>query len=279
MTTFAQSENSNFNGRPVILYDFMRGTTHWRYAQADRDITLGVDDDGNPIVYTATSALTDAGVSLSGNATTDTFEITIPSSTAIVQLFAGTAPLDEIYCFVRRYHPGDTDSVVEYVGEISSVGQTTPYMSKIAIVSIGGSLRREGVRIAWERSCPWSVYSPRCGVVKENFAVVGVIAAIDGNVLIVTSAAPYADQWFAGGYFTWTNGDDGLDYRGLEASSGQTVTVFGMADGLSVGTVITMYPGCARTTTVCIEKFNNLVNYGGYAMMPGKSPFDGSNPY
>jgi hypothetical protein len=51
--------------------------------------------------------------------------------------------------------------------------------------------------------------------------------------------------------------------------------MFGLADGLYYGLAVNAYPGCNRTTTECVDKFDNLDNYGGVPDLPGKSPFDG----
>jgi hypothetical protein len=66
-----------------------------------------------------------------------------------------------------------------------------------------------------------------------------------------------------------------LERRGIESHSGATFTVLGSTAGLDVGDYITAYPGCGRTRAECKNKFNNLPNYGGFAHLPGKSPFEG----
>jgi hypothetical protein len=40
---------------------------------------------------------------------------------------------------------------------------------------------------------------------------------------------------------------------------------------------VKIYPGCDRTKETCNDKFSNILNYGGFAWIPAKSPFDGSS--
>ena len=50
----------------------------------------------------------------------------------------------------------------------------------------------------------------------------------------------------------------------------------GAGDKISVGTLITVYPGCDGQVKTCRDKFNNVLNFGGIPHMPNKSPYDGS---
>ena len=64
-------------------------------------------------------------------------------------------------------------------------------------------------------------------------------------------------------------------------SPGGTITLAApLASGfrLEIGSEITLYPSCDRTTTGC-NLFDNLPNYGGFPHLPGKSPFDGSQVF
>jgi hypothetical protein len=54
-----------------------------------------------------------------------------------------------------------------------------------------------------------------------------------------------------------------------------SIAAFGDTSDLFPGMTITVYPGCQRTTAAC-ESFQNRDNYGGFELMPGKSPFDGT---
>ena len=56
----------------------------------------------------------------------------------------------------------------------------------------------------------------------------------------------------------------------------QALTIMGGTQKISVGTLITVYPGCDGQVKTCRDKFNNVLNFGGIPHMPNKSPYDGS---
>ena len=44
---------------------------------------------------------------------------------------------------------------------------------------------------------------------------------------------------------------------------------------LAVSDAVTLYPGCARNRETCKNKFNNILNFGGWPWIPLRNPFDG----
>ena len=54
--TSGYAEMTNYEGRPVQLFDFNRGTIHWRYARADQDIMFRGE------LYEALPGIKDGGV-------------------------------------------------------------------------------------------------------------------------------------------------------------------------------------------------------------------------
>jgi hypothetical protein len=49
----------------------------------------------------------------------------------------------------------------------------------------------------------------------------------------------------------------------------------GLPTQMEVGNTISAFPGCRRTIDDCVNKFNNLDNFGGFPHSPGRNPFDG----
>src|SRR3546814_2715916 len=41
------------------------------------------------------------------------------------------------------------------------------------------------------------------------------------------------------------------------------------------GTAISLYPGCDHRRMTCKDKFNNILNYGGFDWIPTKNPMGG----
>jgi len=72
----------------------------------------------------------------------------------------------------------------------------------------------------------------------------------------------------------------GTARRTITAQVGNTITInrpFG-ADVVA-GSSFTAYPGCAHTSGCCIEKFDNILNYGGQTHLPIANPYESNLVY
>ncbi len=166
-----------------------------------------------------------------------------------------------------------------------------PSMSEIVLnfESVFTSLRRPGLRARYQRSCRHMLYSRGCGVSKEAWGVNGVPTAVNGAVVTVPEAAAYPAGYFATGML---EGPDGT-LRFIVAHSGSQLTLIrpfvSLAKALSLdgyglsygkyygGLKVRLFPGCDRTRNTCLNRFNNLNNYGGFDWIPLRNPFDGSS--
>jgi len=72
---------------------------------------------------------------------------------------------------------------------------------------------------------------------------------------------------------------DGM--RFIASHSSGTLTLMQASNSLSAAIEggpqsVTLYPGCSHTIADCRDKFNNLVNFGGFPWIPSKNPFNNS---
>lgn len=265
-------ETSNYDGEPVYLYEFRLNDNYWRYTSAAAPVSLL----GN---IWAPMGIADDGVKQSGETQVDALNITIPTSSPVVGLFIGTPPINPVYLTMRRFHFGDNDAAVCYVGEVYQINEASPVVSTVTCNTLSAAMERNGLRLAWSRACPYSLYDSCCKVNKEAFRLDGVIASVGGSAIVVPAAAAYGDRYFAGGYVEWLDPTRGTERRAIESHVGSTLSIFGVVGGLTGGLTIKIYPGCGRTTADCSVKFQNLANYGGIPSMPDRSPFDGNPVY
>ena len=274
MATFLDRENSNYGGQPIALYEFRRGGTEHFYASCDHDIIAS----GN--LYVATP-ISDEGVNQKGTAVTDAFEMTVPDDMTVAQWFVNTPPSDIIYVVIRRYHYGDSQAVIIWLGQVVSVTFGNENTAKITAQAVSISLRRGGLRLSWQRGCPHALYDQNCRVDKAAYAVSGTITAMDINSITVTPGTGQAfdvNAYWPGGIIEWMIGPNITEKRLIEdvasVSSGRFFP-FGFNDGFSIGLAVTIYPGCKRVSSWCDGYFRNIENYGGFPWMPTKSPYDG----
>lgn len=277
---FDAKEISSQDGRIVSLYEFRWGLTVWRYTSADREITIVVD--GSPLTYTPI-AITDDGMVQGGSANND-LTVRVQQNIPLVDLFRSTPPSGEIALTVRRRHDGDEldDWYVWWIGTIANVKKGRVNEATLICRTLMASFRRSGLRLSWTRGCPHMLYDSECRVNPEDFAHTTTITAInaDGSVT-VESAGGNPAGYYDGGFIEWQATVEGtLDQRSIESSVNDTrFRIFGSTDRLSVGLVLTLYPGCDLKGSTCSGKFNNLANYGGFEQMTGENPFDGRNVF
>ena len=266
-----QYESSVELGRPVYLYAFSLGERVWRYASSAADVLTA---DGH--VWTA-CAISHDGVKQTGEAASDSLSIEAPITVAPAQLYLTNPPTSQVAVRILQKDASDPEVYAIYAGEVSQVNAPEPGKVTITCETLSVSLGREGLRFGWQRGCPYALYDPlTCKVDKAAHAVNTTISAMSGNT--VTLAATIEVGVYAGGFIQWTHPVKGIEYVGIESQVGNLLTVFGSSSELHVGMSVTAYRGCNRTPASC-QSLGNYDNYGGVPNMPGKSPFDGTNPF
>lgn len=265
-------EISTQNGRPVSLYEFLWGATAWRYTDADRAIEYPA---GSEKVYLPV-AIKDEGVQQGGSASD--FEVSIPATLPLVDLFRTTPPAASIWLTVFRHHYGDDGAAVEWIGTIGNVKRVGRAEAKVFGLPISGTMRRTGLRLCWEIDCPHMLYDSECKANKALFKHDTTITALTPTTMTILGLGLWPGARYAGGFFEWEATAEGtLDRRGIESwIAGTSFTIFGTTDRLAVGQEVSLYLGCDLTAETCQNIFNNLPNHGGFRFMPKKSPFDGS---
>lgn len=271
-TSYDLAEIGTYTGEDVRLYRFQIGTGIWYYNNGDRDI------EWNGVTWSQLE-ISDDGMKQKGEAVTDDFTITADASIAIVQMFRGTPPSQPIQVTLFQLQFGDVVAPIMWVGYISSVRYKDEASADIICNTQTAFLNRKGLRLSWTRACPHALYDQDCGVVAANYAETAIVTDLFGNGFGYTPDGPpdpgkLGGGRFQNGYIEWSPDGTYTQRRAIQVDNQTSAIIIGLTDGMTVGMVITMYPGCARTPPACIA-FNNLPNYGGFPMMPGRSPFDG----
>lgn len=177
--SYIDAERSIAAARHARLYQIERSTTTvWRYTSADRAITWG-GYTWEPL------AISDDGVRMTGEASADEIKITLPYSTPVVQLYRVVPPSEEVFVTIYDYDAGEADALVAWVGSISAMIAGEPGSATLACDSLSTSMRRDGLRLKYERACPHSVYDHMCGVNKALYAMPVKVTAMDGVSITV----------------------------------------------------------------------------------------------
>lgn len=267
---FDTYETSAEDAAPVELYAFTANGSTYRYTSADE-----------PIVY---GGHTYAVEPLQREAIEDTTEIakaelrlTCALDFPVAALFTPYPPSDVVTLSVRRMHRGDTEAALFWVGRVLTVTWEMA-TARITCESALTSLRRPGLRRAYQRTCPHIVYGTACGVNASSFDSSATISSVDANELVSSDFSTLGSGYLAGGYLQATI--DGIVHkRAIRTHVDDTITVSHPLPGLEASDVVTVFAGCDRTISTCLAKFANAASFGGFPHIPRKNPFDRSSVF
>lgn len=266
--SYDQIERSNYEGKPIMLYEFTLGSKVWRYTGGQNPINF------NGLVYQALGLAHD-GYSLSGDPTSDDLSIRASAKVEISDLFNGTPPSDSIQVSIRTLHFGDDEAPVVWSGIVKSMRRVSTVEVTFNCNSLLSTLNRNGLRLSWQRGCPHALYDRQCRVNPADYATTVQVATVTGTSLTAGGLSTLGDGYLDGGFLSFTGQHGTTERRAIERHRGNRIDLLGATDGIVVGQMIIVYPGCNRTTAMCVSKFDNLDNYGGFPHLPNKSPFDG----
>lgn len=274
----------------VFLYEFTLNGRTWRYTSNAENV---IDVDNN--VWEA-CPISDDGIKQSGEATADALTITASVDTVPARLFVYAAPSRVMEVSKYRAEFAEKERVLDltgvvstpesrvlpvvnkramYVGEVTQCSFPTPGSAVMTCETISASMRREGLRLPWQKQCPYAVYDPStCRLDKTLWDFPASVISIDGASVTLSTAGTNPDGFLAGGFIEYEHPVKGTETLQIEAQAGAVIVIFGSTVELWAGMSVTAYPGCNQTPDRC-KYFDNYPNYGGIESLPGKSPFNG----
>lgn len=263
-------ETSTDLGRQVFLYEFLLNDIHWYYTSSALDKLV----NGQTYRY---APISDDGLKLSGDVSADALNITAPATIGPAQAFLGSPPSGTMYVRIRHMHEGDTEAPLIYAGEVVQMDLPEPGKVVIQVLPLSSLMQREGLRLVWQRTCPYSLYDQHtCKVAKWAHEIEATLTEVTADIVRSPAFASVPDGRLRGGFLEWISPVRGKEYRAINDHVGDTITIFGFTDGLYYGLKVSAFPGCDLTVETCRDVFDNLDNYGGVPHLQGKSPFDGT---
>lgn len=115
--------------------------------------------------------------------------------------------------------------------------------------------------------CRHTLFGFNCKAILDDFKVISTVVSTDslGTTLTLSGIAQPS------GYFLLGEIIYGIEKRLITKHVGQTLKILTPFNSPPVGEVI-LLPGCDHAETTCANKFNNLINYGGFSKLPKKDP-------
>lgn len=122
-------------------------------------------------------------------------------------------------------------------------------------------------------SCPYTLGDSRCTVDLAALTVSGTVSAVDSNREF-NSDVTGIDDAYSWGIVTWLTGgnqDRQMEVKKfLSDSPGSSIILqLPMVSDIEIGDTFTISPGCRKSREECRDRFNNIVNFGGFPDVPG----------
>lgn len=275
MPNSAAQEVSIETNRPIELFEFQNGNTFYRLTSSE----VAFEFAGN--TYTPT-AMDRGNVGRSGEAEQTTLEVRLPTTSTLASLYLGIQPANRTTLTLRRVHlsASPTTAITLFRGFVTSA-RFTDEQATLLLKPFNELFQREMPRYTYQGLCNHILYSNACGIIETDppnqlTAAVTAFVEPDGSQITVTGAGSVTDnrspaQPFKGGFARLT---DFSDYRLILDQDGDTLTLLLPFRTNILGSDIVLQRGCDKTIQTCLDKFNNVPNYGGFPHVPGVNPFN-----
>jgi len=265
--TYDVSEISSYDGEPIELYEFKFSTKAWRFTSSDEDETYLASP------YT-TEYITRSKVKQSTEINQASIRITVSALNPLADVFLVYPPAEPMLLTIYRKHrgAGDSDTVVIWHGRVIDADwkKSSIFLTCEALYT---SLRRTGLRRHFQTQCPHVLYGSECNVIQSTFENPGT-ATVVSNTSITVTGLSQANGYFAGGVFIFLDSEGVTHKRAINSNIGTAIEIAYPIQELVGGDSVILLPGCQHTVTECVNKFANIINYGGFPYVPGINPFE-----
>lgn len=126
----------------------------------------------------------------------------------------------------------------------------------------------------YQRTCDTKLGSTACGVdlSLSTYRTSTTVVAVSGSTVTVGSLAAYDDGWFTLGKAIMSTGEE----IGVRRHDGETLELWREPEStIETDSVITVVAGCKQDIDTCRTKFNNVLNFQGFHLVPGNDNLTG----
>jgi len=254
------------------LYRFVEGSTVWTYTSAD----LGsLYDSGSGVEFYVTRTVGRDEFENRNELSKANLTVTLPINDELAIQLIGSI-LEDVVTLTIFSVDEEADTSVIWKGRLASVKPDGSSI-KLMFESVATSLRRYGLRMKYQRSCPHVLYGIGCNLDKTDFQVSCTVVSVADNDVTVETVIPWLPPYFLGGMIQAESGI--LRFivgQGASTGSGPyhiVLTLFRPIEGMQIGDSIFIYPGCDRSKETCDNVFQNLNNNGSFPFIPILNPF------
>ena len=215
--------------------------------------------------------------------------VVLPVSDAVSQLWLPRSPDYGIRFTIRRATTIDraptvitvASSTIVYQGTVQGA-RFTGGVCEFKLSPPHRALDEKGPRQRYQRNCRWDLYGAGCTLDSATFEVAGS-AEVSGDpsplnfvdyVFSTDFGAPLDNGYLAGGHIILK----GQYVRQISHHNALAATPYVRLTNpfpvdVEDADAFQAYPGCKHTSDDCLNKFNNIDNFGGFARVAKDNPF------
>lgn len=270
--TFLLNESAAIS-EPIELFVFARGSDAWYFTSHTVDVTR----DG--IVYRASLASRDA-FKQSEESAQSTTVVNIARRHPLATLLLKNGLNDgngTIYLQLALTTEGDTDKWPVWIGEVTDLVRHDTH-AELHVASAQNLMKRPMLRVVGGTQCNHALYDTGCGMKMDDYRTDTIVTAVGGRVIqldaVTGDSIPVMLRGgsFAGGLLIFNKRKWFIERNILF-----DFTLMTPMDATMVGETVSIYKGCSRSYDVCLNRFNNTRNFGGFPKWPVTSPFDNAD--
>ena len=148
--------------------------------------------------------------------------------------------------------------------------------NKIVVMceSVFTSLKRAGLRPRYETLCRHEVFDAGCRLNEADYLYEEtIVEKIDNHTFRIGTIGTAPDGYYTAGLITFADGSTRLIIKQV----GHKITISRGSTEVNVGEPVKLLPGCDKARETCRDKFDNVVNFGGWPFIPTRNPFTGNS--
>jgi uncharacterized phage protein (TIGR02218 family) len=253
----------------------------WRVTRRDGTV-LGFTEHDRPISYAGT--VFEASSGFTASRLDQSLDLSIDNMEAVGALSSEAITNADI--LAGRYD----DAMVE----VFWVDWADPSQGLAIAVGNLGEIKRSGlafsaefrslasrlnqkIGLTYERYCSAKLGDSRCGIALSAAAYTGSITTATAGLsrdMTVNGLSGFASDWFSLGTVTFTSGANTgieLEIKSHRRTAGVDILELWRPPpfAVAIGDTGTAVAGCRKTFATCSLKFNNVINFRGFPLIPG----------
>ena len=275
------------DGSPVEFLTFSNGTQNFFRTNGVNSYQNGADLH-TPLAYTRTP------FAQSKDSDDTNVTLTVPNDFEVVGLYEGQLTSSVTFLTIERFHLDDPIQEIQIVweGVIVSLDRAEDQVSILCQPLSTGN--EQTPPDTFSSLCNAFLFqSPGCNLNRDDFRYIATVGAIDATGTIITFpglrvqaatidaaqggptgplTSAELDIYFQGGYVETGAGEKRDIVEGNAGADPDKVRVNIPFRSLAVTDGANVFAGCNLSIAECHKKFNNAVNFQGYAYIPEIDP-------